>query len=529
MAVWLFVVWSVSLVVRGHLPYIRHAFENNVDEGYLMALGQRLLHGQMLPFVDGVAHSGPLYLFSGAFIAAFGEFSWVPIRVAAATSFAGITALIFLCGRAAGYPLAGALASVAVPVMSLLRFTPIDGVSYNAECPQILCALASLTCANYGLRADRADLRWIAGAGVLAAGTALSKQIGGLQAAAIGVGLLVATIGHPTLSNSERRRVLVYFVGAASAPVALVLGWFAVHGALADLYYYLVTYNHTIYMYPHRAVSRSADYKQWFGALPMEVGLLVTAIGWGLAQPWFARANAPSFREALGRASFPFTVSLLAAAGIVGARGSLRDFAHYYLIAIPWLALLAGLLIESSIRGFAQGSRSQQFAARAALLLPIICLYEVTWSMRSQHLVGWSSQLRNQVALDVQAREPPPCRLIQQHTPPGEPIFVWGFRADLYVSCKRRPATRYVFTSFVAGYVPWWHWSTKEEEDQLSVPGSRAILLRELEAEKPRIIVDSGRSLGDRSMTRYEALASYLTAHYRLLEVVDGEGIYLRK
>ena len=70
LAVWLFALWSVTLVLRGHLPYILHPFENNVDEGYAMAIGQRMLHGHMLPFVDGVAHSGPMFMFSSAFIAA---------------------------------------------------------------------------------------------------------------------------------------------------------------------------------------------------------------------------------------------------------------------------------------------------------------------------------------------------------------------------------------------------------------------------------------------------------------------------
>ena len=529
LAVWLFALWSVTLVLRGHLPYIRHPFENNVDEGYAMAIGQRMLHGHMLPFVDGVAHSGPMFLFSSAFIAAFGEFSWVPIRVAAATSFAGITALTFLCGRAAGFSLAGAIASVGIPLMSLLRFTPIDGISYNAECPVNLFALASLTCAMHALRTERASLRWVAWAGVFAACTGLSKQIGGLQATAIAVGVLASTFGHPTLSRTQRWRTLASFVGGALVPTVLVLGWFAVHGALGDFYYYLVTYNHEIYMYHLRTVSRGADYMQWFEARPLEVGLLVASVSWGLAQPVFARASGPSFREALGRKSFPLTVSLLALAGIVGSRASLRDFDHYYMIAIPWFGLLAGLIAESSIRSFPQGSRLQQFGSRAVLLLPIVCFCEVLWSMRSQHLVGWSSQLRNQVTLDVQAQEPAPCKLIQKHTKPEQPIFVWGFRADLYVSCKRRPASRYVFTSFVAGYVPWYHYSSKEQEDSLAVPGSRKILLTELEANKPPIIVDSGRSLGDRSMVRYDELAAYLLTHYQLLEVIDGEPIYLRR
>lgn len=534
LTVWAFALWSVSIALRGHLPYIRHPYEHNVDEGYLLAIGNRMLHGHMLPFVDGVAHSGPVFLYTGALIASFNEYSWVPIRIAAATSAVGMTALTFLCGRAAGYPLAGAIASLATPIFGLLRFSPMDGVAYNAEAPVNLFMLASLTCAMHGLGstdrvADRARVRWLAFAGLFASCAALSKQIGGLQAAAIAAGVLALALGHPTLSRAERWRVLAWFCGAAAVPAVLILGWFALNGALHDLYYYVVTYNRDIYMHHLRDVSRSLDYRQWIDARPLEVGLTVAALAWGLAQVWVARSSATSFREALWKASFPLTVTLLALAGIIGSRASFRDFDHYYWIAVPWFGLLVGLLAEKSAPALREASRLQQLGYCASLLVPLVIFSEVAWSMRSSHLYGWAGQPRVMAALNDHDREPAPCRLIREHTSPDDAIFIWGFRAELYVSCKRRPATRYVFTTFVAGYVPWNDRSTKEEEDALSVPGSRAILLAELEANKPPIIVDAFRSMGYRSITRYPEFATYLAFHYRVLDVIDGEAIYVRK
>jgi hypothetical protein len=531
---WAFALWSISFALRGHLPYIRHPYEHNIDEGYLLAVGQRMLHGHMLPFVDGVAHSGPLFLYSGALIASFNEFSWLPIRLAAATATAGITALTFLCGRAAGYPLAGAIASLAIPFVGFFRFTTIDGIAYNAETPVNLFALASLTCALHGWSssdrvADRSRVRWLAFAGLFASCAALSKQIGALQAIAIAAGVLALAVGHPTLSRAERVRMLAGFCGAAAVPAVLIVGWFALHGALHDLYYYVVAYNRDIYMQPVRGVSRSWDYKQWLETRTIEVGLTVAALAWGLSQVWAARSPRTSFREALWIASFPLTVTLLAFAGIIGARASLRDFDHYYWIAVPWLGLLAGLMAEKSAPAVRDASRLQQVGYCASLLLPLMLASEVAWSMRSSHLTAWSGQKRAIVAVQLHDREPSPCRLIQEHTGPDDTIFVWGFRAELYVTCKRRPASRYVFTSFVAGYVPWDGSTTKQQEDARVVPGSRAILLSELEANKPPIIVDSGRSLGERFMIRYDELSSYLNAHYRLLQIIDGDFIFVRK
>ena len=85
---WLFALWAMLMVLRVHAPYIAQPSEQSLDEGYLLAIGQLMRHGRMLPFVDGVAHTGPMFLLTGALISALGEFSWLPIRVAAAIGFA---------------------------------------------------------------------------------------------------------------------------------------------------------------------------------------------------------------------------------------------------------------------------------------------------------------------------------------------------------------------------------------------------------------------------------------------------------
>src|SRR5262245_55972312 len=112
---WLLVGWVLVFILRANWPFLMLPSEHNIDEGYLMAVGQRMLHGRMLPYVDGVAHGGPLFLASGALIAAFGEFSWLPIRVASLLAFSANVVLIFASARAAGFRLAGAVAGLAVP------------------------------------------------------------------------------------------------------------------------------------------------------------------------------------------------------------------------------------------------------------------------------------------------------------------------------------------------------------------------------------------------------------------------------
>ena len=127
------------------------------------------------------------------------------------------------------------------------------------------------------------------------------------------------------------------------------------------------------------------------------------------------------------------------------------------------------------------------------------------------------------------SRNGPLCAFVRDHSQPNDKLFVWGFLPELYTSCGHRSASRYVFTTFVAGLVPWFGNTSVEEEDALAVPGSREILLSELEETKPPVIVDSPATLANRPMNRYAILAKYLDDHYCSVGEQQGMKVYLRK
>ncbi|HEY6877464.1 MAG TPA: hypothetical protein VI299_05565 [Polyangiales bacterium] len=525
---WLLAIYVVVYVARGHLPYVQYPYEENMDEGYLMAVGVRMVRGHLVPYVDGVAHSGPLYLYLGALLASFDQFGYLALRWASLICFCTVALFTYGCGRAAGKPLAGAVATTAVPLYSLFWLSAWDGIALNAETPVNVFSLAAfyaVICA-VGSPAKAPSIRWTAAAGALLVVSALFKQVGALLGLPIVV-YFAAWLWHRSeLDTKAKGRFALTFLVAGAIPVMLVLLWSALQGGLRDLYYYVVVYNRDIYMAPLKDQSRLKAYYEWIGNRPLEMTVFTAAVMHAASQWIAARRTTGSWYEAYLKNSFAITVSALCVAALIGARASMREFAHYFLLMAPWVGLMAGSLIDTQPRDGAARSSWLTAASDAAVALPLIAVIEMCASIRAERLRPWIDG--HNVFADGQYK-PPMCAVIDAHTKRGDPIFVWGFRAEYYIGCARLPASRYVFTTFVAGIVPWNFHTTKEAEDKLAVPGSRGILLSELEQIKPRLLIDTGETwLGGHSINRYDELRDYVARHYHPAENVQGEQVYVR-
>jgi hypothetical protein len=102
---------------------------------------------------------------------------------------------------------------------------------------------------------------------------------------------------------------------------------------------------------------------------------------------------------------------------------------------------------------------------------------------------------------------------IEATTKPDERIFVWGFSPWVYGYSHRKPAGRYVFETYVTGFVPWF-WEKAEVERARIVPGSVEALLSDLDREKPVVVVDAGSIMMGRSMRSYDKPNAWLHEHY---------------
>jgi hypothetical protein len=185
----------------------------------------------------------------------------------------------------------------------------------------------------------------------------------------------------------------------------------------------------------------------------------------------------------------------------------MRFWPHHFTGLLPWFGLLVGVLIDNALSAAHARSTAYAVATGVALLL---LGNQFNWRARQfieeRANGGYAS-----------ARRDPICASIQKHSDVTDSVFVWGFAGDLYVSCRRRPASRYTYANLVAGVVPPF-WS--DPKPSYVARGAPEAVEGDLRLEKPAVIVDVG--IGGHAMTEQGYLAKIVSESYCAPEVVDG-------
>jgi 4-amino-4-deoxy-L-arabinose transferase-like glycosyltransferase len=485
----------------------------NVDEGYFIAFALRMIDGRFLPYVDAVSLRGPvLYYLTAVAVWLFGP-SAGTIRALSFICSSAVTALIFGAACLARRPFVGAVGVLGWALLCVAHSSPSDAIAYNGEVVLDVFAMGSLASLLVAFRASRPGARtaWFFASGALVSLAALSKQVGIACALPLGLWVVVAAVSRREHPVSERRLWVAAFGGGFVLPLAIVLARYAAAGELHSLYYYTIVYNRDVYAL--RGAVRHDAFDKWLTEyLPFSAFGAVVLGGLG------ARIlSSPERAARYDRDGFVMTLAFETTCTAIAANASLRDFGHYYLLVYPWAALLAGAVVERLLRP------SRAIAVElVALLIPAVL---IAWGAAAER-----DRFKRLDDIGMLFGLPTKglCEYVDKHSEPWSPILVWGFRPDVYVDCKRRAASRFVYTSFPAGVViadP-----SPRDRDSVAVPGSRAELLADLEETKPKIIVDAGKSLPRHPrMNEYPVFAAYLDEHY----CADGAWLdwplYLRK
>jgi hypothetical protein len=110
-------------------------------------------------------------------------------------------------------------------------------------------------------------------------------------------------------------------------------------------------------------------------------------------------------------------------------------------------------------------------------------------------------------------------RFLRAHAVPGDRAFVWGMRPHAYVLSGLVPSTRFVIGTFLTGLVPWERVGSAEDTRRWIVPGSRALLMQDLEADPPRFVVDASDdhlfAQGAYALPTFPELDAFVRARYR--------------
>jgi hypothetical protein len=187
--------------------------------------------------------------------------------------------------------------------------------------------------------------------------------------------------------------------------------------------------------------------------------------------------------------------------------------------AIPWFALLAGLAFEDGLVP-ADAPLARRLAIHLGVLAPTLGLAAFLYLPRleqyRQDSEGHTGTL-------------PICRFVREHTTPAEPIYVWGFAADIYTYCRRRPASRFVYSTFQSGYVPFFDSASPAEDRQRVVPGSPEQFLGDLEQSRAALVIDVPSTLGKRRIDDTPAYSAYLSEKYCPPVLYDKVRVFQRR
>jgi general stress protein CsbA len=409
----------------------------------------------------------------------------------------------------------GAIVATLVSTYAMtLGLPPFDRFALNGEYLQLPPLVLGVVLGALGLRRSAPNRTLLFAAGV-ALGVAVSvKQSAALHVVPLLLWIVIRArrLGKPRETTVD---VALTLGGAALVPCIFVLHALAT-GTLREMYYYCVEYNVLVHVGEASGGLTPASFEiqvnRGFALTIAAVTVAgVRALGLRLASCVRERSLSPLLRAFdLGQyLALHLAVSLLSAASLR------RYFSHYFILAIPLLALVVARLVDRYTRSVAPKTMRAVFSGALATMLILGGLE--TYALE---------KIDGRVAHDKLPKRL--SRYIDASTPKDAKIFVWGFSPWLYAYSHRRPAGRYVFSTYVTGLVPWRHDDMAGEQKRI-VPGSNEALMADLDAEKPDLVIDSGSIMLARPIRTYRAWADWLFANYCFELRVRGFDLYRRK
>ena len=105
---------------------------------------------------------------------------------------------------------------------------------------------------------------------------------------------------------------------------------------------------------------------------------------------------------------------------------------------------------------------------------------------------------------------------VTKATSPEGRVFFWGFCPDCYVHARRLPASRYIYTTFLTGLVPWANVDPLIDTRGLVTPGSWDRLREDFFRHEPEMIIGTGAIRYQNKYPLHESgwLWSYVTEKY---------------
>ena len=450
----------------------------NVDESIHATVARTLLDGGTL-YRDAVDQRTPLtYYAVAAIFGVAGANNLFAVRLVLAGLIALTAFGLFRLGRRARDLATGLWAAGSFVALSSNLLPGSDAFAFHTEWFAIL--FTTWAAWIFWRQETPPSTRAAVGVGALLALAFFSKQPALLDCAPpVAVCLWRALAGDWTFRDSVR--CLVALGLGFAAPLLVVLAWFAAHGALGDFAFYAWSYNLDYYGPEISTLDRVLSALMPFRLLAHGYPTILLA---GTVATALLLLRLVQFQPtAAQRRENSWRVFLLGwcASSLAGAASGGRGFEHYGIQFLPAFSLAAGLaLAELGAWARAQWLESRRLRAATAASALALVAGQLAWHA-------------------AQARQTPPppvdpadrlSTYIRERTTPADRLFVWGYNPDIYLYTDRRPASRFVYCSFLTGLIPWTNLDPQKDTAYAVVPGAMDTLLAELQRNRPAFIVD---------------------------------------
>src|ERR1051326_6242466 len=409
-------LFVLTLIPR--LPSLLHPQPID-DEAVYSVVANEIVDGNR-PYIDAVERKPPFLFWTyAAVFEAFGKFNWLGLHAVALIWTLGTMAGLCVIGhqlfnRETGF-FAALLYSVYQPWLTA------NNLAFNGE---LLMNLAIVwACAIVFARSTTwIRLELIVAGALLCAGFLLK------QPAAIAVPPLALYLFLPGYRGSRGFSITTSFIQIG----LLAVGFFGLLGLVTIVLWQQGIFGEAFYW-----TMANHDIPQVFWTR----GALVTFAFIATCLPlWIGAGMSCYDRHDLWRDNSAERIGLIAllAASAIGVAAGARFYEHYYIQLIPPLALLAA-------PQFAQLWRWEAKSPLWLLRPPVIC----AWLALT--IVAFSIEHWRELASQRELSESG--RYLLEHSAPTDRIFVWGQAPKIYLDARRRPASRYITTFPLTGYI----------------------------------------------------------------------------
>ncbi len=509
---------AVASLVAAHATLIGYRTFANVDEAYAAALAGRILDGHKL-YEGAISQRGPLMYYAYAAIAwPFGWDNIVALRLCTLAIVLAQVVIVAWAGTRLVSHRVGSLAAALMTYILVAGLPPIDGLALHGETMQAPLLVGGAVVAWLAGGSAR-ERRLLFLAGLLFGAAIAIKQSALLQPAPVVLMLFARA------RRTRPRAAPWASLGALLGGIAVVLAAFLIHaalsGTLSGLVYYCFTYNVRVHLRPadalfsHTTLEPLADHvKRMTSFVFVGVALLGASVAYAFQRTRAAlrERSRHALLRGFGAERYLGAHALVAT---IAASSMYRFFPHYYLPALPFVALALAAWIARRVR--TRLRRSDVLRVATAILV-------------AGTVVAGGLQAYAYEKIDGQVTHGPivkrVARYIEATTKPSATIFVWGFSPWLHEYSHRKAAGRYVFETYVTGFVPWFFDASPATERARVVPGSLEALLGDLDREQPELVIDAGSVILARPMRAYAAAATWLHEHYCFELRISGYDVY---